>query len=235
MAVPVGAAVQAEAPRRSFRSSFVAATPRLPRVRSKMYRDRVKRGVDLFLILLMAPFAVPLIGLLAAWVARDGGKPFYSQERIGRGGQVYRIWKLRTMVPDADRHLEACLRADPQMRAEWNRKQKLLNDPRITRTGRLLRKTSLDELPQLWNVFLGEMSLVGPRPMMVFQEVMYPGSDYYDLRPGITGLWQISERNASSFSDRAKFDTVYNRTLSLAVDIGILLATVRVVMRGTGH
>jgi lipopolysaccharide/colanic/teichoic acid biosynthesis glycosyltransferase len=221
--------------RRRFRSIVPPASVQLPRIRPHLYRDSLKRGVDILLVLLAAPFVLPLIGLLAVWVARDGGRPFYCQERIGRGGRVYGIWKLRTMIPDADQHLEACLRENLEMREEWNRKQKLLNDPRITRAGKILRKTSLDELPQLWNVLMGDMSLVGPRPMLVFQKSMYPGDDYYDLRPGITGLWQISDRNASSFAERAKFDAVYNRTLSLPVDIGILLATVKVVLRGTGH
>jgi lipopolysaccharide/colanic/teichoic acid biosynthesis glycosyltransferase len=150
-------------------------------------------------------------------------------------GRVYRIWKLRTMVHDADARLEAHLRADPSARAEWNSKQKLLDDPRITPMGRILRKSSLDELPQLLNVVRGEMSLVGPRPMMVSQQRLYPGRDYYRLRPGLTGLWQISDRNASTFADRAKFDAVYNRTLSFGLDFGILISTIRVVIRGTGH
>jgi lipopolysaccharide/colanic/teichoic acid biosynthesis glycosyltransferase len=139
------------------------------------------------------------------------------------------------MVRDADKCLEDCFRADPALRQEWDQKQKLINDPRVTKRGRMLRKASLDELPQLWNVLRGDMSLVGPRPMMVEQKSLYPGQDYYDLRPGITGLWQISDRNESSFAERARFDAVYNRTLSLPVDIGILFATVRVVLRGTGH
>ncbi|WP_308918162.1 sugar transferase [Jannaschia sp. LMIT008] len=204
-------------------------------VRSSLYRSPVKRALDLILVFAFAPIVAPIIGLLALLVMRDGGQPFYGQDRIGRGGRVYRIWKLRTMVCDADALLEAHLRTDPAARAEWNSKQKLLAAPRITRIGRLLRKTSLDELPQLWNVVTGDMSLVGPRPMMVSQRRLYRGRDYFQLRPGITGLWQISDRNASTFADRAKFDTVYNRILSLPTDLGILLATIRVVLRGTGH
>ena len=105
----------------------------------------------------------------------------------------------------------------------------------ITRFGRVLRKSSLDELPQLWNVLLGDMSLVGPRPMMPCQRDLYPGSAYYRLRPGITGPWQVSRRNESTFADRARFDTDYDQTLSLGTDLGLLISTVRVVVRATGY
>ena len=203
--------------------------------RASIYRSTLKRGADLTLVALAAPIVVPFVALLALLVAVGGGRPFYCQDRVGRGGQPYRMWKLRTMVPDADARLEAHLRANPVARAEWASKQKLLDDPRITALGRVLRKSSLDELPQLWNVVTGDMSLVGPRPMMPSQQRLYPGRDYYQLRPGVTGLWQISDRNASTFADRAKFDTVYNRTLSIGLDLGILLSTIRVVLRGTGH
>ena len=204
-------------------------------VRGGLYRRSAKRVIDVVLVSLAAPFILPLVALLALLVARDGGQPFFRQDRIGMDGRVYRMWKLRTMVPNADARLEEHLQGDPAARAEWNSKQKLLADPRITRLGRVLRKTSLDELPQLLNVFRGDMSLVGPRPMMVSQQRLYPGRDYYRLRPGVTGLWQVSDRNASTFADRAKFDTVYNRTLSFGLDLGILVSTVRVVFRGTGH
>ena len=207
------------------------AAPRRP----GFYRRTLKRGADIAVVAMALPFVVPIVALLALLVMRDGGRPFYCHDRVGRGGRPYRMWKLRTMVHDADARLEAHLRANPVARAEWASKQKLIDDPRITPLGRLLRKSSLDELPQLWNVARGEMSLVGPRPMMLSQQRLYPGRDYYQLRPGITGLWQISDRNAATFADRAKFDTVYNRTLSVGLDLGILLSTVRVVVRGTGH
>jgi len=131
--------------------------------------------------------------------------------------------------------LEQHLASDPALRAEWDSKQKLMNDPRITRIGTIIRKCSVDELPQLLNVLRGEMSLVGPRPMMVSQKPLYPGRDYYELRPGITGLWQVSDRNESTFADRAKFDAQYNDQLSFKTDLSILARTVRVVVRGTGH
>ena len=145
------------------------------------------------------------------------------------------MWKLRSMVCDADRVLDDYLDDNPAMRAEWDTKQKLLEDPRVTPLGRFLRKSSIDELPQLYNVLRGDMSLVGPRPMMVDQQCLYPGKDYYELRPGITGFWQISDRNQTSFADRAFYDARYNRRLSLGTDLYILMSTVRVVLRGTGH
>jgi len=212
---------------------LAAAEDRTART-SGAYRRLFKRLFDVALIVIALPVVVPLIALLALLVARDGGQPFYSQDRIGKGGRVYRIWKLRTMVLNADDHLEMHLSRDPALRAEWNSKQKLINDPRITRLGHFLRRSSIDELPQLFNVLRGEMSLIGPRPMMVCQKSLYPGRDYYDLRPGITGLWQISDRNDTSFADRAHYDARYNGSLSLRTDIRILFATVRVVLRGTG-
>ena len=139
------------------------------------------------------------------------------------------------MVKNADDQLESYLDANNAARVEWDATQKLKKDPRITRVGRILRKTSMDELPQLWNVLNGSMSLVGPRPMMIEQEQYYYGRSYYELRPGITGLWQISDRNECSFVGRVAFDEAYNRSLSLGTDIGILQKTVGVVMRATGH
>lgn len=199
-----------------------------------VYRNGFKRVLDCLLVAMSIPFVVPIILVLAFLVAIDGGSPFYHQQRVGRGGKPYRIWKLRTMVRDADARLEEHLAADPAARAEWDSTQKLKSDPRITRFGQFLRRSSLDELPQLLNVLKGDMSLVGPRPMMPCQQPLYPGSAYYRLRPGITGLWQVSERNRSTFADRAGFDAQYDRDLSLTGDLRLLVATVRVVLRGTG-
>lgn len=210
-----------------------------PRSRSsfakRFYRNGIKRCLDLCLVLLTLPAVLPTILGLAALVALDGGRPFYRQERVGRGGRIYRMWKFRTMVPDADDALADFLEADPLARAEWDETQKLKNDPRVTQLGQILRKSSLDELPQLWNVLKGDMSLVGPRPMMPEQEALYPGEAYYELRPGITGLWQVSDRNETSFADRARFDTAYESEVSFRKDAGLLLATVGVVFRGTGY
>jgi exopolysaccharide production protein ExoY len=205
------------------------------RRRTAAYRMFVKRAIDVALVMLFAPFWVPLVALCAGLVALDGHNPFYSQARLGRNGRVFRIWKLRSMVPDADAFLESYLAGDAEARAEWNATQKLKNDPRITPMGRVLRKTSLDELPQLFNVLIGDMSLVGPRPIMVSQKALYPGRSYYEMRPGLTGLWQVSERNECSFVERVRFDDTYHRLMSFWTDAGILLRTVTVVMRGTGY
>jgi lipopolysaccharide/colanic/teichoic acid biosynthesis glycosyltransferase len=163
--------------------------------RGPVYRVFGKRAIDLTLVLLAMPLWLPLLVIGAALVMLDGHNPFYSQERIGRNGRVFRIWKLRSMVPDADVFLENHLANNPEARAEWDVTQKLKEDPRITPVGRVLRKISLDELPQLLNVLTGDMSLVGPRPIMVNQQALYPGRRYYDMRPGLTGLWQVSDRN----------------------------------------
>lgn len=200
-----------------------------------VYRNGAKRVLDIALILMALPVALPIILVLALLVMRDGGPSFYSQLRVGRNGRLYRMWKLRSMVLGADAKLETYLDSDPIARAEWDSTQKLKADPRITRFGRLLRKSSMDELPQLWNVLVGDMSLVGPRPMMPDQQEIYPGKAYFSLRPGITGNWQVSQRNESAFADRAVFDDQYNRDLSFATDTKLLLATVRVVLHATGH
>ena len=199
------------------------------------YRSFVKRAFDLFFVILCSPFWVPLVVLGAALVALDGHNPFYSQERLGRNGRIFRIWKLRSMVPDADSSLQQFLAQNLAARAEWEASQKLKDDPRITPVGRILRKTSLDELPQLFNVLTGEMSLVGPRPIMVSQKELYPGNRYYDMRPGLTGLWQVSDRNECTFVGRVRFDDAYHRVMSLRSDLAILLRTVSVVVRGTGY
>ena len=199
------------------------------------YQLFLKRTLDLVVVLLAAPFVLPVLFGLGLLIRRDGGSMFYCQQRIGRGGKVFRLWKLRSMVVDADRKLEAYLHLNPAARAEWDEHQKLKHDPRVTAAGRLIRKASLDELPQLWNVLVGDMSLVGPRPMMPQQAELYPGRDYYRLRPGLTGLWQISDRTETSFAARAAYDTQYCRRLSLLTDLLVLLATVWVVIRGTGY
>jgi len=201
----------------------------------QLYRYVFKRALDVVAVLLALPIVLPIVGLLALAVAMEGGRPFYTQQRIGRGGRLFRMWKLRSMVPDADARLEAYLRSNPEALSEWNETQKLKHDPRITRLGRILRKSSLDELPQLWNVLKGDMSLVGPRPMMPSQAVLYPGTAYFELRPGITGPWQVSERNSTSFAARAYYDSAYLNGLSFSLDLRILLATVRVILRATGY
>jgi lipopolysaccharide/colanic/teichoic acid biosynthesis glycosyltransferase len=212
---------------------FIRGTGR-GRAGSSLYRRHFKRVLDVALILAALPFVLPLMALMAAAVALGGGRPFYTQPRLGRGGRVFRLVKIRTMVLDADAALDRHLAADPAARAEWDAKQKLARDPRITRIGRVLRKTSLDELPQLWNVLTGDMSLVGPRPMMVSQRDLYPGTAYFELRPGITGPWQVSERHGSDFAARARYDADYLDDLTLGTDLSILTRTVGVVAGGKG-
>lgn len=215
------------------RTNDLHAGPALA-TRKGLYRSVIKRMIDVTAIVLAAPVVVPLVAALAIGVAREGGKPFYAQIRVGRGGKPFKMWKLRSMVKDADARMVDYLASNPEARAEWDSTQKLRDDPRVTRFGQILRKTSLDELPQLWNVFVGEMSLVGPRPMMLNQQSLYPGEDYYALRPGITGYWQTAGRHRTTFEARADYDTLYNQHLGFMTDMRILLRTVSVVMRGTG-
>lgn len=203
--------------------------------RSGLYRAGGKRVLETLLIVLSAPLILLAMLVMIAMIATDGHNPFYSQLRIGRNGRVFRMWKLRTMVPNADAQLAAWLQANPAAKAEWDATQKLKKDPRITWAGRILRKTSLDELPQLWNVLNGTMALIGPRPIMVQQQDDYSGTAYYRLRPGVTGLWQVSERNEGAFIGRVRFDEVYDRALSPRLDAWIVLRSVGVVLRGTGY
>ena len=201
---------------------------------SQMYKKYTKRIVDVALILMALPFLLPIMAIVTVLVALDGKSPFYSQQRIGLLGKTFRIWKFRTMVADAEAKLAKLIADDPEVAREWHENQKLANDPRITWVGRFLRKTSIDELPQLWNVLRGEMSLVGPRPMMTDQRELYPGKAYFAMRPGLTGFWQISDRNNTTFAARASFDTAYYQQMSLATDAKIIVSTVGVVVRGTG-
>lgn len=194
-----------------------------------------KPALDAALVLLTLPISLPLIAIFALLVACDGGNPFYVQKRVGRGGKLFRMIKLRTMVPNADLQLHRYLNANPEARAEWDATQKLKDDPRITLVGRALRKSSLDELPQLFNVLGGSMSLVGPRPMMVEQQELYHGRHYYDLRPGMTGFWQISNRNECDFADRVAYDDAYKGSASLGTDLFVIARTFAVVLRGTGY
>lgn len=199
------------------------------------YRAFGKRAFDILFVVLTSPIGILCIIGAALLTAFGGRFPFYLQKRVGMGGKVFYMLKIQTMVPDADAVLEAHLAQNPEARAEWDEKQKLEDDPRVTRLGHILRKTSMDEMPQLWNVLKGDMSIVGPRPMMVDQRSLYPGQAYYALRPGITGLWQISDRSEGSFAGRAIFDADYNQELTLKRDLSILAQTVGVVLRCTGR
>jgi lipopolysaccharide/colanic/teichoic acid biosynthesis glycosyltransferase len=178
-----------------------------------------------------------VLAVIALLIRRDGGPAFFVQPRAGRNGDAFGCFKFRTMAVDAEARLEAILAADPKKRAEWDAYQKLDEDPRITPVGHFLRKTSLDELPQLINVIKGEMSLIGPRPMLLEQMKIYGASldAYVRMRPGITGLWQVNGRNATTFEERARLDDWYARNWSLWRDVVILVRTVREVFGGNGR
>ena len=208
----------------------------LPDGQSGPYAQWGKRLFDVVAAALSLASAFVLMAIIAAIISLDGGKPFFAHTRIGRNGQKFRCLKFRTMVTDAEARLQRLLREDPEAAAEWAADYKLRNDPRVTRLGLFLRKSSLDELPQLWNVIRGDMSLVGPRPVTEPEIALY-GKDataYYSVRPGITGLWQVSGRNEVSFQERVDLDREYTQELSLWQDLRILVRTVTVVLRVTG-
>ena len=196
-----------------------------------------KRVLDLGLMLLCSPLLVPVVSVIVVLVRLSSPGPIlYSQERLGRNGRSFRAWKFRSMVLNADELLEKYLKEHPELQAEWDRDHKLKNDPRITSVGKFLRKTSLDELPQLWNVLIGEMSLVGPRPI-VEAEIRKYGEVYelYKLvRPGITGLWQVSGRNNTTYQERLELDRRYVQNWSFMLDVYILYRTIRTAIMQEG-
>lgn len=209
------------------------------RGRSASARDVNLRGrvLDLLVSPLLLLFVAPmLIAIGTAIYMQDRGPILFSHNRIGRNGRMFRCLKFRTMVVDADARLAALLATDPRARAEWEQDRKLRSDPRVTRLGAFLRRSSLDELPQLLNVLLGHMSLVGPRPI-VEAEIERYGSrfpHYCAVRPGITGLWQISGRNDVCYRRRVAMDVLYARSKSLWIDIWILLRTIPAVLLKRG-
>ena len=218
----------------------VAIAPEAPVLarRAAPWASRIsQRALDLAvawpLLLLLGP-VLALIAL-AVWI-NDGGAPFYGQLRIGYHGRTFRCWKFRSMVTDADAVLARLLSTSREALQEWERDHKLKVDPRITLVGRFLRSTSLDELPQLWNVICGEMSLVGPRPIVVAEVGRYGSRfhDYCTCRPGITGLWQVSGRSDVSYRRRVAIDTLYARTRSLSMDVSILARTMPAVLMRRG-
>lgn len=220
---------------RAVRNVLTSAAPVPSTERVVLYDGLGKRLFDLVFVALIALPVVLVLAVLSILIAMDGHSPFYVQKRLGMHGKVFRMYKLRSMVPNADKVLQAYLDSNPEARAEWDRNQKLKKDPRVTWVGRLIRKTSLDELPQFLNVLKGDMSVVGPRPMMTDQRDLYPGTEYFEMRPGITGAWQTSVRNESSFAQRAEYDRDYFYHLSLLTDLKIVLRTFGVVVRATGH
>lgn len=200
-------------------------------------RVAIKRAMDFSLSLALCLVLLPLMALIALAVTLDSRGPvFYSQRRIGRGGHEFRAWKFRSMVGNADSVLADYLAEHPELREEWDLTHKLKEDPRVTPLGRLLRRTSLDELPQLWNVVTGEMSLVGPRPI-VREEIVRYGNDfeiYSYVQSGLTGLWQVSGRSNTSYQQRVKFDRFYVVNWSVWLDLCILFRTIGAVISGSG-
>ena len=186
---------------------------------------------------LLIVFIAPLLAVLALLVrAQDGGPAIFRQERIGRNGRIFRCLKFRSMAVDAELRLQRLLAADPEARAEWAAQHKLKSDPRITRLGDFMRKTSLDELPQLFNVLVGDMELVGPRPVVQAEAARYGRRfrNYCTVRPGITGLWQVSGRSNTTYRRRVAMDVVYSRAKSPSLDLRILLATIPAVLLRKG-
>jgi Undecaprenyl-phosphate galactose phosphotransferase WbaP len=195
----------------------------------------LKRTIDLSLTLFFGMLLMPFFLLIMGLIQLDSpGRVFYSQERVGHNGKIFKMWKFRTMKADAEKILQSLLASNPEIKAEWEENQKLKNDPRITRVGKVLRKLSLDELPQLINVLKGEMSLVGPRP--VFQDQLENFGDwikiYNRVRPGMTGMWQVRGRNDNSFigKERQRLDEYYIRNWSVWLDVYIIVLTVREVL-----
>lgn len=201
------------------------------------YERVLKNGLDYLLSVIILILTLPLFGLLYILVfLSSGGYPVFTQSRIGRNGNPFNIYKFTSMRRDADRVLESLLENDPEVREEWERDHKLKDDPRITRFGHILRKTSLDELPQLFNILKGEMSLVGPRPIVQEEIEKYEKDFYYfsAVKPGITGLWQVSGRSDVDYAERVRLDVWYVRNWSVDLDLLILMKTVGAVLRKTG-
>jgi Undecaprenyl-phosphate galactose phosphotransferase WbaP len=197
----------------------------------------IKRAIDLASSALLTLFLLPLLVIIALMIVVESGFPvFYFQQRLGYGGRLFHMWKFRTMVQDNAMILEHCLATNSERRREWAEFQKLRDDPRVTHVGRLLRRTSLDELPQLWNIIRGEMSMVGPRPYLGAQMPKYHAaySVYVKTVPGLTGLWQVSGRNRTTIAERIAYDIYYVRNWSVWMDIYLLAKTVGILLSGDG-
>lgn len=199
------------------------------------FNSMAKRAQDLTIAILALLFFGPLMILIACGVALTG-PVLFSQERIGRNGQLFRCYKFRTMAVDAEQRLADLLANDPEARREWATMRKLTRDPRITAAGRFLRLSSLDELPQLFNVLRGEMSVVGPRPIVSSEGEMYGRyiHDYCRVKPGLTGMWQVSGRNGTTYRRRVALDVYYSRHANLGLDLQIILKTIPAVLKADG-
>ena len=199
---------------------------------NNLYVRYGKRSLDVTGALLVAAMLLPVICLVACLVRMQGRNVIFGHERVGRDGRHFRCFKFRSMVPDAETRLRELLERDPAARAEWEEHHKLDNDPRITRFGNFLRKTSLDELPQLFNVWKGELSLVGPRPILPQEMKLAEGRTalLHSVKSGVTGLWQVSGRSELSFEERIELELFYAQNWSFWLDIKILFKTIGVVL-----
>lgn len=200
------------------------------------YRFFPKRCIDLIGCLVLAPIVLPVIFVLWVCARSDGGPGFFAHERVGCDGRVFKCVKIRSMRIDSSRLLAEHLAANPDAKAEWDRDQKLKADPRITAFGHFIRKTSLDELPQLLNVLMGDMSFVGPRPVTETELGRYGKSTayYLALKPGITGIWQTSGRNNISYDERVSMDVSYYNNISFSLDIWLIMKTIKSVIAKEG-
>jgi exopolysaccharide production protein ExoY len=200
------------------------------------WHEFLKRTIDILGALMIALALSPVLITVCTMLCLQGQSVIYKHRRIGRDGRTFGCLKFRTMVPNADQALRDLLEKNPELKREWVRDHKLRNDPRVTPIGRFLRRSSLDELPQLWNVLRGEMSLVGPRPI-VREELLRYGRkvrEYLAIKPGITGLWQVTGRNDINYRRRVALDMYYVRNQNLLLDIYILIKTTGVVLGRTG-
>lgn len=201
------------------------------------WAQRLKRALDLLGAVVGGVFISPLLFTIAILIKLDSSGPaFYGHRRVGARNRYFRCWKFRTMRVDAERLLDEYLQDNPNLRAEWEQNQKLRDDPRITRVGRFLRKTSLDELPQLWNVLRAEMSLTGPRPIVDAEIPKYEKDYelYKRIRPGMSGFWQVSGRSDTGYEERVAMDSYYVRNWSVWLDLIILARTAKIVLLGRG-
>ncbi len=219
-------------------ASSVSTQPSLRERPSESFQYRfLKRGLDIALVLAALPVVLPSFAMIGALLAIDSPGPvFFSHRRLRKNGHQFRMWKLRTMRKDASAVLEEYFRENPEAHNEWLSTHKLRHDPRVTRFGAFLRRTSLDELPQIWNVLNGTMSLVGPRPIVAAEVEKY-GNDfeqYCCVKPGLTGLWQVSGRSKLSYATRVEMDCIYVKRWSLWGDMVILIKTISAVRKQEG-
>ncbi|MCR5875283.1 sugar transferase [Phenylobacterium sp. J426] len=216
---------------------YASAAAARPRTRSLNWDQSITDVMNFTIALAALIFLAPLMIVVAFLVyAQDGGPALFGHKRLGRDGRHFKCLKFRSMAVDAEQRLADLLARDPAARAEWEKDHKLRNDPRVTRLGAFLRKSSIDELPQLFNVLRGEMSLVGPRPIVDAEAPKYGRRfrQYCSVKPGITGLWQVSGRNDTSYRARVAMDCVYAARRNAVMDFKIMVATVPAVLLSRG-